>query len=104
MTFSSILIGGWDGVILKSAWSEKPRDIGQVYLVPENTPNSQVKYRYLTVTVSKEGSKSSNVERNTGLNQKTYVDPDSLIWLNYLGWLCTEILPNSSTSCPHRNI
>ena len=22
--------------------SEKPRDIGQVYLVPENTPNSQV--------------------------------------------------------------
>ena len=48
MTVSSILIGGWDGVISKSLWSEKPRDIGQVYLVPENTPNSQVKYRYQT--------------------------------------------------------
>ena len=56
------------------------------------------------IPVSNKGSKSSNVERNTGLNQKTYVDPDSLIWLNYLGWLCTEILPNSSTSCPHSNI
>ena len=30
------------GNIFEIHISEKPRDIGQVYLVPENTPNSQV--------------------------------------------------------------
>ena len=82
MTFENALTFDWDGVILNSAWSEKPRDIGQVYLVPENTPNSQVKY--LTVTVPNKDFKPSHVELNTGLNQETYVDPDSHLYSNLI--------------------